>query len=152
MDWIPTTPEEIPQLFVRAWNERKPEKIADLFFDQAEFVNVVGMWWHTKEEIFKAHKYGLEVIFKDSTLKLMTCKVKTVTDDVAIIHAKMKLSSQTSPETSPDGLQDRRTIFSFVARKTKNGWLCLSAQNTDIVPGAETNIVDEKGLKGISYR
>jgi hypothetical protein len=36
-------------------------------------------------------------------------------------------------------------VFSFVARRAGERWLCASAQNTDVVPHMETNIVDDDG-------
>jgi hypothetical protein len=47
----------------------------------------------------------------------------------------------------------RTTVFSFVVRRGQEGWSCASAQNTDVVPGAETNVVDEEGrLRAADYR
>ena len=45
-------------------------------------------------------------------------------------------------------------MFIFVAKRLDNGeWLCVSAQNTDIVFGMQTNIRDESGtLKSVSYK
>ena len=39
----------------------------------------------------------------------------------------------------------RTSVFSFVARRVGDGWLCASAHNTDVVPHMETNIVDDEG-------
>lgn len=50
-----TSPENIPARFTEAWNERDPEKVAAIFDEDAEFVNVVGIWWHNREEIYKAY-------------------------------------------------------------------------------------------------
>ena len=37
--------------------------------------------------------------------------------------------------------------------RTPDGWRCASAHNTDVVPGAETNVVDEGGrLRAADYR
>ena len=47
----------------------------------------------------------------------------------------------------------RTTIFSFVVHRTEAGWRCASAQNTDVVPGKETHIVDDTGAFGsVDYR
>lgn len=71
-------PEDLPQLFVRAWNERWAETIAGLFAENAEFINVVGLWWHDRQAIFKAHDYGLKTIFNHSTLEVRQTKVRTM--------------------------------------------------------------------------
>jgi hypothetical protein len=63
-----TTPEDMPVLFARAWNDRDPDALAALFDEDAEFVNVTGVCWHDRESIRKAHADGLESIFKDTTL------------------------------------------------------------------------------------
>lgn len=147
---VALTPDEIPLRFKEAWNARNAEWIAQLFEDEADFVNVVGIWWEKKDDIREAHDYGLKVIFHQSTLKLGKVKVKMLAEDIAVIHARMRLSGQTL-KGSPTGI--RQNLFLFVVRKSGDRWICVSAQNTDIVAGAETNMRDEQGnLVPIDYR
>ena len=146
------TPENIAKLFVEAWNNRDAGALADLFTEDAEFVNVVGLWWHSKKDIFKAHDYGLKVMFKDSTLELRRTTVKQLSSDVAVVHARMRLSGQ-ARQGDIIRAGSRQNIFSFVTQKFNGNWLCVAAHNTDIVPGAETNIIDESGkMKAANYR
>lgn len=145
-------PEQIPELFAEAWNNRDADQIAELFEEDAEFVNVVGLWWHNKKEIRKAHDYGLKTIFSESDIKIQKITTKWINEEAAVVHAKIRLMNQT-PKDEVQNPQMRQTIFSFVVQKEREHWICLSAHNTDVVPGAETNIVDEDGsLKGKSYR
>ena len=139
-------------VFVEAWNRRDPDTLAKLFEEDAEFVNVVGLWWHDREAIRRAHAYGLERIFDRSTLRLGVVRTKRLTDDVAVVHARMHLSGQ-SPVERVERPDARTTIFSFVVRRTGDGWRCASAQNTDVVPGAETHAIDGDGrLRAADYR
>lgn len=145
-------PEQIPVAFVEAWGRRDPDGIAALFDADAEFVNVTGLWWHDREAIRQAHAYGLARIFDQSTLRLGTVRVKHLAHDIAVVHARMTLTGQTAiggvarPGT-------RTTIFSFVVHQTPDGWRCASAQNTDVVPGMETNVIDDEGRLGaVDYR
>jgi hypothetical protein len=47
----------------------------------------------------------------------------------------------------------RSNVMSFVVHQTSAGWRCVSAHNTDIVLGSETNIIDDHGrLRSVSYR
>jgi uncharacterized protein (TIGR02246 family) len=62
-------PEDVVVMFVDAWNHRDPDALAALFDTDAEFVNVTGLWWHTRDQIRSAHAYGLTRIFKDSSLR-----------------------------------------------------------------------------------
>ncbi|OJJ16329.1 DUF4440 domain-containing protein [marine bacterium AO1-C] len=147
-----TKPEDIAALFVQAFNERDAVALANLFTDDAEFVNVVGLWWHNRQAIWKAHDYGLRTIFNNSVVELRKVKVKTITPEVALVQARMKLTGQT-PHAGVASPQGRQNIISFVAQKMPDGWVCVSAHNTDIIPGKETNIVDESGnITSVDYR
>ena len=48
-------PDTVPSLFVEAWNRRDPGALASLFDEDAEFVNVTGLWWHDRASIRTAH-------------------------------------------------------------------------------------------------
>jgi hypothetical protein len=39
-------PDDIAGVFVSAWNDRDADRLAPVFDDDAEFVNVTGLWWH----------------------------------------------------------------------------------------------------------
>jgi uncharacterized protein (TIGR02246 family) len=146
------TPASIPTVFAEAWNARDVDTLASLFDEDAEFVNVVGLWWHDREAIRRAHAYGLRRIFNHSTLHVGTVRVKQLSDEIAVVHARMDLQGQTAVGAvlRPG---ERRNIFSFVVHRTADGWRCASAHNTDIVSGAETNVVDDAGWLGaVDYR
>ncbi len=146
------TPESIPAVFVEAWNRRDPDKLASIFDEDAEFVNVVGLWWHDREAIRRAHAYGLERIFDRSTLRLGVTRVKRLSDDVAVVHARMRLEGQT-PVGEVANPGTRTNVFTFVVRRTPEGWSCAAAHNTDVVPHAETNVVGGDGrLAPADYR
>lgn len=153
MDYSPLDrPESIPTVFVEAWNRRDPDTLAGLFDEDAEFVNVTGLWWHSREAIRKAHAYGLTRIFDRSTLRLGTVRVKRLSDDVAVVHARMTLEGQT-PVAGVATPGTRTNVFSFVVHRTPRGWSCASAHNTDVVPGIETNVMDAEGrLRSVDYR
>lgn len=151
-DTVLDRPESIATAFVDAWRRRDPDAIADLFDEDAEFVNVTGLWWHDRESIRRAHAYGLSVIFKDSTLRLRDTHVKQLTDHIAVVHARLVLTGQTSV-AGVDAPKPRQTLMSFVVHRGPDGWRCASAQNTDIIPGMETNVVDPAGrLVPVDYR
>lgn len=145
-------PETIAFEFVQAWNRRDPDAIAALFDEDAEFVNVTGLWWHDREAIRRAHAYGLTRIFADSTLELVDTRTKWLAPAIAVVHAKLRLTGQT-PVAGVAQPGARTTIFSFVVHQTEDGWRCASAHNTDVVPNQETNIVDEQGrFAAVNYR
>ncbi len=138
-------PDAMPAAFDRAWNDRDPDALADLFEEDAEFVNVVGLWWHDRASIRRAPAYGLETLFPDSTLAVVRTREKPLSDDAAVVHALMRLTGQ-SPVGTVRQPGERRTVFSFVMRRGPDGWRCASAHNTDVVPGAETHVRDAEGV------
>lgn len=154
---LPETPEALPHAFAAAWNARDPYALADLFDVDAEFVNVVGLWWHSRDAIRKAHAYGLETLFSDSTLRVERTKVKPLAPGVALVHARMRLDGQSAVgDVEAPGV--RRTVFSFEVRNVNApargpGWSCAAAHNTYIAPGMETHVRDASGrLRTADYR
>ena len=146
------TPDAIPHAFAAAWNARDPDALAALFDEDAEFVNVVGLWWHDRNAIRRAHAYGLTRIFQHSTLRVGTVRVKRLRDDVAVVHARMHLQGQT-PVSEGALPRPRTNIFTFVVHRMGAEWRCAAAHNTDVVPGTETNVEDAKGRLGaVTYR
>lgn len=143
-------PEQIPHRFKEAWNRYDPDGIADLFYENADFVNVTGKWWDNKTDIWKAHDFGLRIIFQHSQLEVLKVKVKMPAENIAVVHARIQIHGQTENKGAQAG--ERRTMFLFVAKKENDAWLVVSAQNTDIT-GEQTNLRDEKGaLKSVSYK
>ena len=53
------TGEAVARAFFDRWNDHDAEGIAALFAEDADFVNVVGLWWRNRRAIRKAHDYGL---------------------------------------------------------------------------------------------
>lgn len=145
-------PEDISKTFMKAWNLKDAKMLASIFDEDAEFINVTGLWWHDRKSIFEAHDYGLKVIFKDSELSLRKSKIKYLSDKIAVVNSRVHLKGQTSNKGKK--AQARNTIFTFVVHQNEDGnWSCASAQNTDIVPGKETHIIDEDGnMEAVDYR
>jgi uncharacterized protein (TIGR02246 family) len=140
-------PQDIPALFARAWNDRDADVLASLFDEDAEFVNVTGGCWHDRASIRQAHAYGLERIFNQSLLAIDETKVKLLSPDVAVVHARMTLSGQ-APEGAVNQAGPRTTMVSFVVHRIADRWQCASAHNTDVIPKAETQATDAAGLAG----
>lgn len=146
-----TAPEDMPKRFREAWNQYNAKAIASLFSEIPDFVNVTGKWWDNREDIRKAHQFGFEMIFKKSHLDIIKVKKKVLADNIAIVHARIRVLGQTENRVEKAG--KRETMFLFVMKSYGDHWLCESAQNTDIVFGMQTNIRDENGnLKSVRYK
>ena len=122
----------VASAFVGAWNVHDMDALAKLFAADADFVNVVGMWWRDRETIRTAHMQTHQTIFKTSTLAMDSTTVKFLSSDIAVAHMTWTLSGHLAFDGKP-GLP-RHGILSFVMKREGKDWLIESAQNTDIVP------------------
>jgi len=129
---------------------RDASALAALFAADADFVNVVGIWWQDRAAIERAHGYALASFFARSVLTPGKIKVRSLGRDVAVVHCRFVLTGQTAPDGTAAGR--RSTILSFVLQRQSRAWLCVSAQNTDIVPGAETHLARGDSLSPQDYR
>ena len=144
-------PEAIVDAFIESWNSKDAVRLASVFVEDAEFVNVTGLWWHSRERIFKAHDYGLKVIFNQSSLKVVKTKCRYLSENIAIVHAKMRLEDQSALQEGQKP-QPRTSIFIFVTQRLDGFWFCQAAHNTEIIPGKETYLVGEDGqITAVNY-
>jgi uncharacterized protein (TIGR02246 family) len=133
-------PEDVPASFVRAWNDRDPKALASLFDEDAEFVNVTGSCWHDRESIRKAHADRLGRALGASTLAIDETKVKLLSPEIAVVHARMTRSGE-EPAGVAARPEPRATIFSFVVHRAADRWRCTAAHSTDVAPDAEASAV-----------
>jgi uncharacterized protein (TIGR02246 family) len=144
-----SSPADIPAVFARAWNDRDPDALASLFDEDAEFVHVTGLCCHDRESIRKAHASALQRVFGNSTLVTGETKVKLLSPEVAVVHARMTRSGDGAAGTAAQN-GGRTTIVSFVVHRAGDRWLCASAHNTDVAPDTETTVVDGTGAVGLA--
>jgi len=115
-----------------AWNHHDMKAWANLFAEDADFVNVAGWWWKGRAEIKKKHTEIHAYIFRDSTLTIDEVDTRFLTPEVAIVHSLWSLTGNRNPDGS-DG-QPRNGIFTQVLQKLNGKWLIAAAQNTDSRP------------------
>ncbi|MBZ9849367.1 SgcJ/EcaC family oxidoreductase [Mesorhizobium sp. CA14] len=126
-------PEDIATAFADAWNRHDIGDFAALFSEDANFVNVVGMWWKNRAEIEAAHRATHETMFRDSRLQGVVSPVVELSPGVASVHYRWTLTGASAPDGSPAGT--REGILLLVVKKEQSDWRIKVAQNTDIVPG-----------------
>lgn len=144
-------PDDVAQAFAHAWSTANADGIAGLFVEDADFVNVVGIWWNTREQIRQGHTYGFKYMFPNSVMTLNKVIGRALGEDHSVVHAAWSMTGQITPAGGPSGA--RSGIFSFVMAKQPAGnWLAVSAHNTDIVPGAQTHVASDGTLRPESYK
>nr|WP_282447879.1 SgcJ/EcaC family oxidoreductase [Micrococcus sp. JXJ CY 30] len=82
----PAGPAAVAEAFAAAWNAADADALADLFAEDADFVNVVGVWWTRRRQIRVNHALGFRWMFAASRLVLGQVRVREL-GDVAVVHA-----------------------------------------------------------------
>ena len=119
--------------FAETWNRHDMNAFTDLFAEDAEFVNVVGIWWKGRSEIKAAHEFTHQTMFKSSRLSIQEVAVRLPSPDIAISRCRWTLEGHVSPEGG--ALPSRSGILVNTLQKIDGAWRIIDSQNTDIVEG-----------------
>jgi uncharacterized protein (TIGR02246 family) len=117
---------------LETWNAHDMKAFAALFREDAEFVNVYGMWWTGRERIQAEHEATHATVFRQSRLSATEMRVKLLRPDVASLHMLWHLTGIVLP--NGQALQDRKGVLVCFLAKDAREWGIAAAQNTDIVP------------------
>lgn len=116
------SPEDIATGFAAAWNAADAQLLAECFTEDADFVNVVGLWWRSRTQIRDNHAYGFRYMFPRTTMTLQKVACRVLGSDFAVVHAAWTVTGQITPTGEPAG--DRYGVLSFtVARQPDGNWL-----------------------------
>lgn len=124
---------QVVRAFAECWNRHDMDAFSALFAPDAEFVNVVGLWWRGRQEIKSAHEVTHATMFKNSRLTISGVSVRFPVVNIAIARSRWVLEGHVSPEGSP--LPARHGVLLNVLTKTSGGWSIIDSQNTDIIEG-----------------
>ena len=125
---------DVVHAFAECWNRHDMSAFAALFAPDAEFVNVVGLWWKGRDEIRKAHEFAHATMFKTSRLTITEVAVRFPAADLAIARARWVLEGHLAPDGS--ALPARTGVLLNLLARSAGNWSIIDAQNTDIVEGA----------------
>jgi uncharacterized protein (TIGR02246 family) len=125
---------EVVHAFAECWNRHDMNAFAALFAPDAEFVNVVGLWWKGRDEIRKAHEFAHATMFWNSRLTVTEVAVRFPAADLAIARARWVLEGHLAPDGS--ALPTRTGVLLNLLARSAAGWHIVDSQNTDIVEGA----------------
>ena len=115
-----------------AWNRHDMKAWANLFTEDADFVNVTGRWWKGRAEIQRQHVDAHAVMFRDSTLKIDEVAIRFLKPDVALVHVRWNTVGDKTADGSPR--PPRTGIFTQVLVEQKGRWLVAGSQNTNAQP------------------
>jgi uncharacterized protein (TIGR02246 family) len=136
---VPETDEQaisaVAAAYCGAWNRHDMNAIAELFCEDAHWVNIVGWHWAGKPAVVAGHEGIHRTIFRETAIAMIQLDVRRISADVAIGIVTL----QVGPFTPPDGVrrpasEDR---LSLVLRRAQAGWHIAHGHNTVIDPLAK---------------
>lgn len=115
-----------------AWNAGDMQAAAELFCEDADFVNVAGSHWHGRDRIRSEHEQLHQRHLKGSQFAPLEVGVQGVGAGTALVHIQRLLSGDQDPDGTPR--KPRRGVISWLLLRDAAGrWRIRSAQNTNTV-------------------
>lgn len=118
------------EALVTSWNNHNYADLPSYATADADWVNIVGMWWKGRDAVQKAHQVYHEQMFKTTPLATETITVRFITSDVAIVHQLTKIGAFTTPSGHKAGNDQNLATLVFVKQGGK--WLLTAGQNVPV--------------------
>jgi uncharacterized protein (TIGR02246 family) len=109
----------------KAWNNADGEDYALWFQEDAEFVNVYGMYARGRQQIAEGHVMIFRTVYAGSTLQAVPLNVRAITADVAVAHMRARLSVPGGPMTG-----DHDALPSLTLVRDAGAWKIAAFHNT----------------------
>jgi uncharacterized protein (TIGR02246 family) len=114
---------EVIASLMRAWNVHDMHAFAELFTEDASFVNVNGSWLRNRAQIEESHKVVHATIFKNSRADITPAKVRFPKSEISVVHARWRITGDSRSS------QPRNYVMTLILLKQHDNWKILAAQN-----------------------
>ena len=117
----------------RSWNTHDVEAYLNLYTDDGEMVNVIGMHRRGKQELREEFTSLHATIMKGSRIRMLERFVRLLGPGIALAHSTWDM---TGMERVPgwNVPEVRKGIFSYVMVERNKSWFITSGHNTDTLP------------------
>jgi uncharacterized protein (TIGR02246 family) len=118
-----------------AWNRHDMKALAELFTDDAHWVNIVGMHWPGKTAVVGAHEAFHRTFFQTTDIEIADLEIRALAPAVAAAVVRLKVG----PFTPPDGIlrPTADNCLSLILTNQGGQWRIAHGHNTVIDPGAQ---------------
>ncbi len=125
----PDVAGDLAASFARAWNQHDMDALADLFHDDAAFVNVRGAYLTSREEIRAQHAAIHSGPYRDSVLRVEVMDTRELAPGVIVAHVRTELDGDERVLG-----QTRHSLVTFVIEQRAGLWRYSTAHNTFVLP------------------
>jgi uncharacterized protein (TIGR02246 family) len=123
---------QIVDAFAAALNAKDADALGELFSDDAEFVNILGMRMRGREGIVSGHAWAFAGPLQGRVIEFDEVDELNVTDDVSVVHGHCV--RRRLPDAPVEGLPDGTSVLVFVVRRGPDGWKAVAATNVTEAP------------------
>jgi uncharacterized protein (TIGR02246 family) len=118
-----------------SWNRHDMAALAELFTDDAHWINIVGMHWPDTSAVVTGHEAFHRTFFQATDIELADVEIRPIAADVAVAVVLLKVG----PFTPPDGVHRPKSEnrLSLMLNRRDGRWLIVHGHNTVIDPAAQ---------------
>jgi uncharacterized protein (TIGR02246 family) len=118
-----------------AMNRKDWRAFSGLFAEDADWINVVGMFWRGKGNVVKAHAAYASTAFRNGGFSYSDMLIRGVAPSVAVVVVTEHSIAQLAPDGTPlPGGQGR---LSYLVVKRNGLWKITFGHNTAVNPDAQ---------------
>ena len=129
---VESSVSRLAEQFVTIWNAHDMGRLQDLYADDADFVNVIGMRWNGAGEIARMHVVLHESRMRQTTLRSEGMTVRVLAPSVAVVHDTWVLTGDPGAPGWKTGEQRRGILVHVLKLDGAGKWHIAVSQNTDI--------------------
>jgi uncharacterized protein (TIGR02246 family) len=119
-----------------AWNQHDIKAFVSYMTDDVEWVNVVGMWWKGKAQVYQAHEAFHRTIFKNRQLhEPEAVELRLLAPGVVLATTIARADGFTTPSGHVE--PPSRNVLTQVFVRRDGRWLVAEGHNTTIVEEAQ---------------
>ena len=116
---------EIVYELEKGWNAADGAGFARPFAEDADFVNIRGEHFRTREAISKGHQTIFDTIYKGSSVHFEVSSVRALDSGILLAHVKSTLRAPSGPLQG-----EHHSLFTIVAIQDGNQWRIAAFHNT----------------------
>jgi uncharacterized protein (TIGR02246 family) len=109
----------------KAWNAADGAGFARPFAEDADFVNIRGEHFRTRDAIAEGHQIIFNTIYKGSVVRYQVIRVREIAPGVLLAHVKSTLKAPTGPLAG-----EHRSLFTVVLVQGQDAWRIAAFHNT----------------------
>ncbi len=136
---VSTSDEEAIRTVVKeygaAWNRHDMAALAELFTDDAHWINIVGMHWPGKSAVVTGHEAFHRTFFQTTDIELANIEIRAIAPGVAAAVVLLQVGPFTPPDGARRPASDDR--LSLILTKREGCWRITQGHNTVIDPAAQ---------------